>query len=177
MPRYLLNIFGELIAVLGRNGLSLDAVEISGDAAEEKLRSMSGARLPLVRNGEHFPTSISAVPVRLRGSKLTADPLPVITAIRESHPDMAELYTNGQCYAFHLILKTMWPEARCLYDGHHIYTEINGRVYDIEGEHESPPLNARPIDPDRYSSDHPENWGKRDTRRLIDCGRILQRAS
>ena len=103
-------------------------------------------------------------------------PLALITAIRESHPDMVELYTKGQCYAFHRILKTMWPDALAWYANDHVYTEIDGLYYDIQGLHQPFKLLAVRLDK-LDSSDHPENWGKRDTRRLIDCGRILQRSA
>lgn len=92
-----------------------------------------------------------------------------ITAIREAHPDNQKLYMEGQCYNFALIIRTIRPEAVIHYshlEGH-VYTEVNGRLYDIRG--------ALPLPAERYTNipvldhrcgDKPHRWGRRDKRTL-----------
>lgn len=56
--------------------------------------------------------------------------------VRESFSLASEVYTQGGCYRFHLILKRIWPQAVPYYetlDGH-VVTMIEGRLYDINGE-------------------------------------------
>ena len=88
----------------------------------------------------------------------------VITAIRESHPDIEELYMNGQCYNFHLILRSICPTAEAWYDWieGHIYTKIENIWYDIRGKHYRVSCYCLPLD---YST-KPHRWGRRDRRRL-----------
>ena len=57
-----------------------------------------------------------------------------IATIRDSFIGSQQVYTNGSCYHFYLILKKVFPNAVCWYDESHIVTEINGRFYDITGE-------------------------------------------
>lgn len=96
--------------------------------------------------------------------------LNVIFMIRNSHLDMAWLYTNGQCYNFHLILRTIFgSEVEAWYDPikGHVYSKIGELWYDITGVHETLSPEAGLLDY-LMSSDHPKNWGLRDTRRLVD---------
>lgn len=95
--------------------------------------------------------------------------LALITAIRESHPDMEYLYTQGQCYNFYKILKSVFPEAECWYaqiEGH-VYSKIGDSWYDIRGRYEIVTEDCQPMD-EIGLADLPENWGPRDTRRLVD---------
>ena len=57
-----------------------------------------------------------------------------IATIRDSFIGSQQVYTNGSCYHFYLILKKVFPNAVCWYDESHIVTEINGKFYDITGE-------------------------------------------
>lgn len=65
------------------------------------------------------------------------EPLDLITAIRESFDIAVDVYTQGSCFKFFLILQTVFPDAEPWYDmiAGHVYAEINGRFYDIHGEH------------------------------------------
>lgn len=95
--------------------------------------------------------------------------LNLIKAIRDSHPDMVYLYTQGQCYNFYKILKAVYPNAEAWYaqvEGH-VYTKIGSLWYDIRGEHTQVPEDCKPLD-ELGLADLPENWGPRDRRRLID---------
>lgn len=60
----------------------------------------------------------------------------IISAIRESFDNSVLVYTNGGCYKFHKILKSIFPEAKGYYNSDHVITEIDGRFYDITGEAE-----------------------------------------
>ena len=59
-----------------------------------------------------------------------------LARLKDSHPDMELIYTRGGCYQLYLILRVMWPQAIPWYDYHegHVYTEINGCYYDINGK-------------------------------------------
>ena len=63
--------------------------------------------------------------------------LEFITTIRDSFEGSEVVYTQGACYHFYLILKCLFFDAVAWYDGieGHVYTEIEGRFYDIRGEH------------------------------------------
>ena len=95
--------------------------------------------------------------------------LKLITAIRDSHPDMVRLYSEGQCYNFALIIRSIRPEAVIHYshvEGH-VYTEVNGRLYDIRGV-KSLPAEKYPDIPilDHRCPHRPHRWGRGDRRRL-----------
>lgn len=89
-----------------------------------------------------------------------------LNAIRRSHPDMVELYTQGQCYNFHLILREVFPDAVAWYDPveGHVYSKIGDCWYDIRGRHFK--LDPRASILDHRMSDKPHRWGGRDRRRL-----------
>ena len=57
-----------------------------------------------------------------------------IATIRDSFIGSQQVYTEGSCYHFYLILKEVFPQAICWYDLDHIITEIDGKFYDITGE-------------------------------------------
>jgi hypothetical protein len=96
------------------------------------------------------------------------DVVKMIDAIRNSHPDMENLYRFGQCYNFHLILRSVFPTAEAYYspiEGH-VYTKLFGYYYDIRGVHYKLPIDLEVLDHSR--GDPPHRWGERDTRRLIE---------
>lgn len=62
------------------------------------------------------------------------NPLGLISAIRESIINSEIIYTNGSCYKFYKILKSVFPEAKAYYNSDHVITEIKGKYYDITGE-------------------------------------------
>lgn len=89
----------------------------------------------------------------------------LIAVIRNSNPNAVELYTQGQCYAFHLILREAFgPRVVPWYQNQegHVYSKIGHAFYDIRGKHLSVP-GAEPLRATR-----PDRWGKRDRRVLCD---------
>ena len=57
-----------------------------------------------------------------------------IATVRDSFIGSQQVYTEGSCYHFYLILKEVFPEAECWYDGDHVLTKIGNKFYDITGE-------------------------------------------
>lgn len=57
-----------------------------------------------------------------------------ISTIRDSFIGSQQVYTEGSCYHFYLILKQVFPDAIAYYDGDHVITKIDGKFYDITGE-------------------------------------------
>lgn len=60
--------------------------------------------------------------------------LSFIKEIRESHPEMENIFLFGSCMNFWCILKNVWPESERWYNHGHIITKIGSRFYDITGE-------------------------------------------
>jgi len=60
----------------------------------------------------------------------------VLDTLRKASPFMVSIYLYGGCFQLYKLLKIYFPMARPLYDQiiGHVYTEIEGRCYDIEGE-------------------------------------------
>ena len=58
----------------------------------------------------------------------------VISKIRDSFIGAQQVYTEGSCYHFYLILHSIFPEAEPWYDADHVITKIGGKFYDITGE-------------------------------------------
>ena len=89
-----------------------------------------------------------------------------IKVVEESHPDMVALFTQGQCYNFHLILKQVFPKAEGYWSHRegHCYTKIGRCYYDIRGK-----IGYLPVDLFKMSQKDHENaaeWAKNETRRL-----------
>lgn len=57
-----------------------------------------------------------------------------IRRIRESHPEMVKIFTQGSCLHFFLILRSFYPQAEAWLDSDHVVTKIGDRMYDITGE-------------------------------------------
>jgi len=57
-----------------------------------------------------------------------------IGRIRDSFIGSQQVYTEGSCYHFYLILKEVFPQAIPYYDEDHVVTNIDGKFYDITGE-------------------------------------------
>lgn len=57
-----------------------------------------------------------------------------IRTIRDSFIGSQQVYTEGSCYHFYLILKQVFPESKAYYDADHIITKIGDKFYDITGE-------------------------------------------
>lgn len=90
----------------------------------------------------------------------------LINSIRNSHPDIERLYLEGQCYNFAVILRTQFSGGDFWYsylEGH-MYYHLNGRWYDIRGEHLKEPRGSC-----KYNfkdGDPAYRWGRRDRRKL-----------
>lgn len=57
-----------------------------------------------------------------------------IARIRDSFIGSQQVFTEGSCYHFYLILKEVFEDAQPYYDQDHIVTKIGDRFYDITGE-------------------------------------------
>ena len=57
-----------------------------------------------------------------------------ISAIRDSFIGSQQVYTEGSCFQFYLILKSIFPETECYFDEDHAITKIDNKFYDITGE-------------------------------------------
>ena len=59
----------------------------------------------------------------------------LIDSIRETDKYIADIYLNGGCYQFHLMLKKFAPEseARITKEKDHIVTYFKGKHFDITG--------------------------------------------
>lgn len=93
--------------------------------------------------------------------------LRLITSIRESHPDMEKLYTEGQCFNFAMILRGQYPGGKLWYSASpgHMYYYYEDAWYDIRGKHcRQPPHSSEYNFKD---GDPAHRWGRRDTRRLV----------
>lgn len=60
--------------------------------------------------------------------------LNLIVEIRNAHPEMENIFLYGSCLNFHIILRTVFPEAIAYYNVDHIITKIDGKHYDITGQ-------------------------------------------
>lgn len=68
-------------------------------------------------------------------------PNTLLTAMRKNIKQADVMFTQGKCYQLYLMLSDLYPQAVAWYepvDGH-VFTEIDGKFYDINGEHESIP--------------------------------------
>lgn len=65
--------------------------------------------------------------------------LKVIERIRNSFDGSIEVYTQGSCVKFAMILKEIFPQGNILYNSDHAIFILEGRCYDITGEVERTP--------------------------------------
>lgn len=56
-----------------------------------------------------------------------------ISALRDSHPQMVNIFRYGSCLNLFCILKLIYPEAEAYYNQDHIVTKIDKSFYDISG--------------------------------------------
>lgn len=98
------------------------------------------------------------------------EPLDVIKAIRESFGASIAVYTCGNCYQFYEILKVIYPDAEA-YDVGHVWTKIDGKFYDIRGEHDGSKMHMELIDTEeRIKSLSKNKWT--DERRKNEANRL-----
>ena len=81
----------------------------------------------------------------------------IIKTIRESFGGSVAIYTQGNCYQFYEILKSIFPEAEAYETGGHVFTKINDQFYDIRGKLEKD-YNLIPIDDSRIESFTKNKW-------------------
>lgn len=82
----------------------------------------------------------------------------LLLELRKAHPDMVHLFRNGGCYQLWKIVRTVFPEAECLYsqiEGH-VYIGLDGALFDIEGRHLHRPRDLAPLD--HRISHAPHRW-------------------
>ena len=76
--------------------------------------------------------------------------LSICKAIRESFMEAAIIYTEGHCFGFHLILKSIYPDAVPYCDDGHVATKIGENLYDVIGVIERPENFHKMNDEEQY---------------------------
>jgi hypothetical protein len=63
------------------------------------------------------------------------DPVAIfIAALRDYVPDADRRFTSGSCFGLFLLIRAFRPDVRAWYaPPGHVYTEVDGRFYDING--------------------------------------------
>lgn len=63
-------------------------------------------------------------------------PLVLIETIRQSFVGAEQVYTQGSCIMFYMILKAVYPNARPYWnaESRHMITKIGSKYYDITGQ-------------------------------------------
>lgn len=84
-----------------------------------------------------------------------------ISLIRDSHPEMVNIFSFGSCFNFYLILRNVWPESIPCYNVDHIVTKIDNNYYDIGGQ-----LSSNTIKKNNYTEFF-KVYDKRGTKRAI----------
>ena len=58
-----------------------------------------------------------------------------LSVLRQAHPLMGKIFTQGGCYQLFEIIKAVFPDAEAFYDPviGHVYTLHGGKYYDIKG--------------------------------------------
>lgn len=59
--------------------------------------------------------------------------LSFLQELKNSHPEMAAIFTQGSCMNLFCILRVLHPSAECYYNSDHVITKIDGQYYDING--------------------------------------------
>ena len=86
-------------------------------------------------------------------------------AVRASNPCAVQLYTEGQCYGFYLLLREVFGasvEPWYLDVPGHVISKIDGRFYDIKGRF----FNIKKARRLNIGKESPHRWGPRDRRVL-----------
>lgn len=81
-------------------------------------------------------------------------PIILLAAMRKNIKQADVMFTQGKCYQLYLMLSDLYPQAIAWYDPvvGHVFTEIDGKYYDINGEHESLPERSHLFDENLLSS-------------------------
>lgn len=86
--------------------------------------------------------------------------------LRSGWPDMARLFKEGQCYTLARMIQILVPNCEIMYSSRegHVYLRHEDHIYDIEGQHLTPPEDLELLD--HKCGDRPHRWAARDTRYL-----------
>lgn len=86
--------------------------------------------------------------------------LEFLDLLKNSFDGADRVYTEGSCYRLYLILKHLYPDASPMYDPvvGHVYSEINGYIYDINGEYLSNPEKLQPLKESLAIGQDPMEW-------------------
>lgn len=88
-----------------------------------------------------------------------AEILRLIRLIRMSHKTVSQVYTQGACYQFYKILKTVVPSAKPFYNDAHVITKIGNKFYDIDGEYDPSIMSKRRfLEMDAIEMEKAEDW-------------------
>lgn len=70
--------------------------------------------------------------------------LTFIEHLRYSVPDANVVFKYGSCFQLYLMIRAFKPDAIAWYDGvvGHVYTEVDGNFYDIDGIHKMIPKHS-----------------------------------
>ena len=88
--------------------------------------------------------------------------LAFIKTVRESFNFAEEVYTEGSCFRFYLILKGLVPSASPYYVHGHVHTLIDGKTYDITGQTFPCLDDVEPMDADEREYYKATKWHYRD---------------
>lgn len=80
-------------------------------------------------------------------------------------PNNREMYLNGQCYSFAIILRELFPGGELWYSDFegHMYYKYEKCFFDIRGVHYKKPNGIRKY---LFDGDPAYRWGSRDNRIL-----------
>lgn len=56
--------------------------------------------------------------------------------LREAHPQVREIFTNGGCYELFRALHVVDPRLEPYHDGNHVYARLGNTFFDIDGPHD-----------------------------------------
>jgi len=105
--------------------------------------------------------------------KSDISPLVICERIRESFKDAGFVYKNGSCFDFFLILRSIFPQAVAWSNLDHVWTEIDGRFYDIDGLRLSGSRGLSRMKDDESLYRRAFHW-KRGTRWRVDTAELIE---
>ena len=81
-----------------------------------------------------------------------------ISALRNSHEHMRGVFRHGGCYEMYRIIRAIEPGARAWHIDGHVYTEVDDRLYDIDGEWRPQPDQRKRLEPLFRNGRRPWLW-------------------
>lgn len=87
-------------------------------------------------------------------------PQELVDAVRDSFTHSTEIFKNGRCFELHLFLRSFWKDAVPWYDPivGHVYTQIDGCWFDIDGRHLEIPLKSYVMT--RFELEKTHRWAR-----------------